>query len=65
MVQNRNLEKECKIKILRNSTGSIIKMNEDTYELVDTPGQLDYIYTDETLTICNYTLHKLKNIDGA
>ena len=40
-------------------------MNEDTYELVDTPGQLDYIYTDETLTICNYTLHKLKNIDGA
>ena len=63
--QNRNLEKECKIKQLRKSSGSIIKISENTYKLVDTPGQLDYIYTDEIQAICNYTLHKLKNINGA
>ena len=63
--QNRNLEKECKIKQLRKSSGSIIKISENTYKLVDTPGQLDYIYTDEIQTICNYTIHKLKNINGA
>ena len=63
--QNRNLEKECKIKQLRKSSGSIRKISENTYKLVDTPGQLDYIYTDEIQTICNYTLHKLKNINGA
>ena len=42
-----------------------MKISENTYKLVNTPGQLDYIYTDEIQTICNYTLHKLKNINGA
>ena len=37
--KNRNLEKECKIKQLRKSSGSIIKIIENTYTLVDTPGQ--------------------------
>ena len=39
--QNRNLEKECKIKILRNNSGSIIKMNENTYKWVDDHGGRD------------------------
>ena len=53
--QNRNLERECKIKQLRKSSGSIVKISENTYKLVDTPGQLDYIYTDEIQTIFIYT----------
>jgi|688.fasta_scaffold2010920_1 hypothetical protein len=49
----------CKAWLKKDQKESIIKMNEDTYKLVDTPGQLDYIYTDETQTICNYTLIKI------
>jgi hypothetical protein len=61
----RNLEEECKIKIKRKSTGTITKLDDNTYKLVDAPGQLDYIYTAETQNICDFTLHKLKNVDGA
>jgi hypothetical protein len=61
----RNLEKECKIKRKRKSTGTITKIDDNTYKLIDVPGQLDYIYTAETQNICHFTLHKLKNVDGA
>jgi hypothetical protein len=61
----RNLEKECKIKRKRKSTGTITKIDDNTYKLIDVPGQLDYIYTAETQNICDFTLHKLKNVDGA
>jgi hypothetical protein len=47
-----------------NSTGIISKLDYNTYKLVDRPGQLDYIYKEDTFQICNLTLHKLKNIDG-
>ena len=62
--QIRDLASECKIKELRNSTGTISKLDYNTYKLVDRPGQLDYIYKEDTFQICNLTLHKLKNIDG-
>jgi hypothetical protein len=41
--QIRDLASECKIKELRNSTGTISKLDYNTYKLVDRPGQLDYI----------------------
>ena len=61
--QIRDLASECKIKELRNSTGHS-KLDSNTYKLVDRPGQLNYIYKEDTFQICNLTLHKLKNIDG-
>jgi hypothetical protein len=47
-------------KELRNSTGTISKLDYNTYTLVDRPGQLDYIYKEDTFQICNLTLHKFK-----
>jgi hypothetical protein len=62
--QKRDLEKECKIKRKRKSTVTISKIDDNTYKLVDAPGILDYIYTAEMQNICDFTLHKLKNVDG-
>ena len=46
--QNRDLGKECKIKEKRKSTGTITKIDENTYKLTDAPGQLDYVYVEDT-----------------
>lgn len=48
--QEINLKKECHY---------CKKTNQSPFMLIDTAGLLDYINTDETQTICNYTLHEM------
>ena len=59
------LQDQCILRQVHTGSGIAFTLDSNTFKLIDNPAQLEFHYFGNPNVLCNMTLHKLKNIDGA